>query len=206
MKGLTARQQDVLDFIIEFSELEGMPPTIQEISEHFSVASTTAFSYVRNLQRKGYITRSSKARSLSVVNAKPARHFSMSLSIPLLGRISAGAPLFAEEHIERHIRMDPSMLPRGIAGNKLFALQVQGDSMQDLGIHDGDILVAKQKQQVAIGNIVIALVDGETTVKSLYLSNGQWELRPANSAYQSLFLPLEQLQVQGIVVALQRIF
>jgi repressor LexA len=204
MKGLTAKQRNVLDYIMEFIELEGMPPTIEEISRHFSTTTTTAFSHLRCLQRKGYITRSSKARSLEVVNAKPARHFSLSLSIPLLGRISAGAPLFAEEHIERRIHIDPSLLPKGISGDDLFALQVQGDSMQGLGILDGDLLVASQGRQVGIGDIVIALVDGETTVKSLYLNNAQWELRPANPAYKSLFLPLENLQVQGVVVALQR--
>lgn len=78
--------------------------------------------------------------------------------------------------------------------------------MRDLGILDGDLLVARQAQNVGIGDIIVALVDGETTVKSLYLNNGQWELRPANPAYKSLFLPLEELQVQGVVVALQRAF
>ena len=206
MKGLTAKQQNVLDYIMEFAELEGMPPTINEISEHFSITNTTSFSHVRCLQRKGYLTRSSKARSLAVVNAKPARHFSLTLSIPLLGRISAGTPLLSEEHIEKRIHIDPTLLPKGITGSELFALQVQGDSMRDLGILDGDLLVARQGHQVGIGDIVIAMVDGETTVKSLYLSNGQWELRPANPSYKSLFLPLEQLQVQGVVVALQRTF
>ena len=204
MKGLTAKQQKVLDYILEFTELEGMAPTITEISEHFSITSTTAFSHVRALQRKGFITRSSKARSLSVVNTKPTRHFSLTLSIPLLGRISAGMPLLSEEHIEKHIHIDPSLLPKGIPGSELFALQVQGESMRDLGILDGDLLVARQAQNVGIGDIIVALVDGETTVKSLYLNNGQWELRPANPAYKSLFLPLEELQVQGVVVALQR--
>ncbi|MFA6931894.1 MAG: transcriptional repressor LexA [Lentisphaeria bacterium] len=206
MKGLTAKQQNVLDYIMEFAELEGMAPTINEIAEHFSINSTTAFSHIRSLQRKEYITRSSKARSLAVVNAQPARHFSLTLSIPLLGRISAGAPLFSEEHIERQIHIDPSLLPKRISASELFALQVQGDSMRDLGILDGDIVVAKKAHNVGIGDIIIALIDDETTVKSLYLSDGQWELRPANPDYKSLFLPLEKLLVQGVVVALQRAF
>ena len=206
MKGLTAKQRSVLDYIMEFIELEGMPPTIEEIANHFSTTTTTAFTHVRCLQRKGYITRSSKARSLEVVNAKPMRHFSLSLSIPLLGRINAGMPLLCEEHVERRIHIDPTLLPKGISGDELFALQVQGDSMQDLGILDGDILVARQGQQVGIGDVIVALVDDETTVKSLYLNNGKWELRPANQAYKSIFLPLENLQVQGVVVALQRTF
>ena len=204
MSKLTERQQEVLDFIVDFSESQGMPPTINEISEHFEVSSTTSFAHVRALQRKVLLTRSSKARSLSVVNSKPGRHFSLTLSIPLLGRISAGAPLFSEEHVEREIYIDPSLISKRTAGCKLFALQVQGESMKDLGILDGDLVIAKQSHDVAIGDVVIALVDGETTVKSLFLSEGQWELRPANKKYKSLFLPLENLLIQGIVVALQR--
>lgn len=204
MAKLTERQQEILDFIVEFSQTQGMPPTINEISEHFSVSSTTSFSHVRALQRKGLLTRSSKARSLSVVGSRPRRHFSLTLSIPLLGRISAGAPLLSEEYVERKIYIDPSLISKRTSGSKLFALQVQGESMKDLGILDGDLVIAKQSQDVAIGDVVVALVDGETTVKSLYLSEGQWELRPANKDYKSLFLPLENLLIQGIVVALQR--
>ncbi len=206
MRGPTDKQQEILDFIAEFQNQEGMAPTIDEIARHFAISPATAFSHIRALQKKGYLNRSSKARSLVVIDQERSRHFSLSISIPILGRISAGAALLSEEHIERRINLDPSLLPRKINRDGLFALQVQGDSMRDLGILDGDLVIAQQSSNVSLGDIVIALVDGETTVKSLYLTNGDWELRPANPAYQPLRVPLEELSVQGVVIALNRIF
>jgi len=206
MKGLTSKQQEILDFVSDFTRREGMAPTIFEISERFDIKSATAFAHVRALQRKGYVNRSSKARSLTLAQSEKPRHFSLTLSVPVLGRISAGAPLLSEEHIERRILVDPKTLPSKIGGQKLFALQVQGESMRDLGILDGDLIIAKQTEEAAIGDIVVAMVDGETTVKSLYLTNEQWELRPANPEYAPRFIPLDKLSVQGIVVALQRIY
>ncbi|MBQ9446172.1 MAG: hypothetical protein IJU61_06240, partial [Victivallales bacterium] len=87
MKGLTDKQQEILDFISEFTRQEGMSPTIYEISTHFEIKSATAFAHVRSLQRKGYVNRSSKARSLTLLNAERPKHFSLSLSVPILGRI-----------------------------------------------------------------------------------------------------------------------
>lgn len=206
MKGLTSKQQEILDFIAQFARQEGMAPTIYEISEHFDIKSATAFAHVRALQRKGFVNRSSKARSLSLVNTEKPKHFSLTLSIPVLGHISAGAPLLSEEHVECKVIIDPSLLPRGVGGHKLFGLRVQGESMRDLGILDGDLVIAKQTEEASIGDVIIAMVDGETTVKSLYLTDGKWELRPANPAFHSRFYDLEALTIQGIVIALQRTF
>ncbi|MBQ9368741.1 MAG: transcriptional repressor LexA [Victivallales bacterium] len=206
MKGLTDKQKEILDFVSEFSRREGMAPTIFEISERFKIKSATAFAHVRALQRKGFVNRSSKARSLTLSQEDKPRHFSLTLSVPVLGRISAGAPLFSEEHIERRIQIDPKTLPSKIGGQKLFALQVQGESMRDLGILDGDLLIAKQTDEASIGDIVVAMIDGETTVKSLYLNNDQWELRPANKDYKSRFVPLDQLTIQGVIIGLQRTY
>ena len=105
MKGLTDKQKEILDFVSEFSRREGMAPTIFEISERFKIKSATAFAHVRALQRKGFVNRSSKARSLTLSQEDKPRHFSLTLSVPVLGRISAGAPLFSEEHIERRIQI-----------------------------------------------------------------------------------------------------
>lgn len=207
MKGLTGKQQEILDFISQFARTEGMAPTIYEISEHFDIKSATAFAHVRALQRKGFVNRSSKARSLSLVNSEKPKHFSLTLSIPVLGNISAGVPLLSEQQIDYKVIVDPSILPRGVGGHKLFGLRVQGESMRDLGILDGDLVIAKQTEEASIGDVVIAMVGGETTVKSLYLTDGKWELRPANPEFRSLFFPLEkELTIQGVVIALQRTF
>jgi repressor LexA len=204
MKGLTEKQQEMLDYIELFSQREGMAPTVYEIADHFEIKSPTAFAHLRALQRKGYVDRSSKARSLTLLRSDKPRHFSLTLSIPVLGRISAGMPLLVEEHIEKHIQFDPSMLPNGAGGHKLFALTVFGDSMKDEGILDGDIIIAKQVESASIGDIVVALVEDETTVKSLYIKGDMVELRPANKDFESQFYPLDKVYVQGVVIALQR--
>lgn len=204
MKGLTDKQQEILDFIDMFNRREGMAPTVYEIADYFKIKSATAFAHLRALQRKGYVNRSSKARSLTLLRSDKPRHLSLTLSIPLLGRISAGAPLLAEEHIEQTINYDPSLLPKGVGGHKLFALRVFGESMRDLGIMDGDIVLARQCETPSVGDIVVAMVDNETTVKSLYIKDGMVELRPANPDFKSHFYEPDKVFVQGVVFALHR--
>jgi len=207
MKGLTSKQQEILDFIDEFMRRNGMAPTVYEIGDQFGIRSATAFAHLRALQRKGYVNRSSKARSLSLVGGvSRAGQASFTLSVPLLGRIAAGAPLLAEEQVEKHIVFDPGLLPRGTGGHKIFALKVFGESMRDLGILDGDTVLAKQTSQASIGDIVVALVGNETTVKSLYISNNRIELRPANPDFSAHFYPAEKVAVQGVVIALLRTY
>lgn len=206
MKGLTQRQQECLDFIENFVRQEGMAPTVYEIAEHFNVKSATAFAHVRALQRKGYIRRTSKARSLTLLRPQSPRHLSLTLSIPILGRISAGAPLLAEEHVETTLLFDPKLLPKGAGGHPIFGLRVFGESMRDLGILDGDIVIAKQQSTAAIGNIVVAMIENETTVKSLYIKDNMIELRPANPKYESQYYPLEAVSIQGVVIALHRTY
>lgn len=207
MKGITDKQKMILDFINQFGQTEGMAPTINEISSHFGVTAATAFAHVRALQRKGLLNRSSKARSISLPGMQNMHHFSMNLSIPLLGRISAGVPGETEEHIEKYISLDPSLLSHKVAaGAKIFAVKVHGESMRDAGILDGDVLIAQKTDSVKVGEVVIALVDDAVTVKYIYLTKGQWELRPANPDFQSRFVPLEDLKIQGSVIGLVRKF
>ncbi len=206
MKGLTHKQQEILDFIDEFVRRNGMAPTVYEIGDRFSIRSATAFAHLRALQRKGYVNRSSKARSLSLVGGTRPGQTPFTLSIPVLGRIAAGAPLLAEQHIESHICFDPALLPHGSGGHKLFSLKIFGDSMRDAGILDGDTVVAKQTAQAQIGDIVVAMVDNETTVKSLYMKDGRIELRPANPAFKSRLYPSDQVVIQGVIIALMRTY
>lgn len=205
MKGLTDKQKSILDFIEQYGMEQGMAPTISEISEHFEVTAATAYAHVKALQRKGMLNRTSKARSISLPSNNHPHHFSMSLSIPLLGRISAGIPGEAEERIERYITLDPSMVARKYqTGEPLFAVKVLGESMRDAGILDGDLLIAQKTDKVKIGDVVIACLDDAVTVKYIYLTDGKWELRPANPDFQSRFVEMDQLKVQGTVVGLMR--
>lgn len=204
MKGLTDKQQEVLDFIDSFSRRESMAPTVYEVATHFSIKPATAFAHLRALQRKGFVDRSSKARSLMLLRSNTPKHLSLTLSIPILGRISAGLPLLAEGNVEENVQIDPKLLPRGLGGHRLFGLRVNGQSMKDAGIQDGDLLVAKEDSAPQIGNVVVALVDGEATVKSFYIADNQVELRPANPDFKPQYYDFDKVRIQGIAVALYR--
>jgi len=206
MKGLTEKQRLILDFIEEFQEKEGMAPTVYEIADNFHIKTSTVFAHVRALQRKSFINRSSKARSISIIKPKRKllKPIGSVVTVPLLGRINAGIPVDNQEFKEGDVCCDASVFgasdPR-----KVFALKVQGESMRDLGILDGDIVVVRQSEGLKTGCIVVALVGGETTVKSYYpLSDGRIELRPANPDFHTQIYQPGQVQVQGQVVALQR--
>lgn len=207
MKELTSKQKEILSYIESFSQTNGMSPTVYEVADHFGIKSSTSFAHLKALQSKGYISRSSKARSLAVTHPTTLpKQLSLTLSVPVLGRISAGAPLMAEQNVEKTIQFDPSLLPRNAGGKELFALTVSGESMRDAGLLDGDTLIAEVQHNPKIGDIVVASVDGDTTVKYMYISDGQVELRPANDDYESRFFPLNEVQIQGVVVAMQRTF
>ncbi len=205
MRDLTDKQKEILGFIESFNAREHMAPTVYEIAQHFGIKSATSFAHLRALQRKGYLTRSSKARSLSLTRTTTSpRHLSLTLSIPLLGRISAGAPLLAEQNVEKSVQIDPSLLPYNAGNRQLFALRVNGESMRDAGILDADVILCQVQSTANIGDIVVVMVENETTVKYLYLKEGKAELRPANSEFTSRFYDLDQVYIQGKVIGLMR--
>ena len=208
MRELTEKQRRILEFIEEFSEREGMSPTVYEIGAKFAIKTSTVFAHLKALQRKQQLTRSSKARSIALRQDKRQRrnttHLSFMTAVPLLGRINAGVPADSKEFYERDIYVDSQLLAR-YPGDAFFALRVQGESMRDMGIMDGDIVVVRQTLNVRSGDVVAALVDGDATVKSYYpLNDGRIELRPANPDYSTLLYPAEEVAVQGKVIMLQR--
>lgn len=205
MKGLTEKQKNILDFIEEFSDKEGMAPTVYEIADHFQIKTSTVFAHIRALQRKNELSRSSKARSITLTRAKrKPKHMSFMLPIPLLGRINAGTPAENQENKEGELYLDPQLLS-GTDANSVFALRITGESMRDLGIFEGDLVVVKQPDEYKAGDIVVALVNNETTVKCYYpLKGGRIELRPANQEFQPQVYPAAQVKLQGSVIALQR--
>ena len=206
MKGLTDKQQAMLDYIAHFMRMEGMAPTVYELAEHFGIKSATALAHLRALQRKGYVNRSSKARSLTLVHAPMPQQDELVLRVPILGRVSAGVPLLAEQQLDGEVVLDPAHLSAGAGGHRLFGLRVSGESMRDAGILEGDVVVAKQTNRAALGDIVVAMVENETTVKWLYMDGRTVELRPANPDYHSLYYPLDKVAIQGVVIALQRTY
>ncbi|MEA2011607.1 MAG: transcriptional repressor LexA [Verrucomicrobiota bacterium] len=207
MKKLTKKQKSVLSFIEQHSSGKGMPPTIAEIAENFQIKTPSAYNHLRALQAKGYLKRSSKARGLTLLRSSKPKYLSLTVGIPILGRINAGAPLLAEEHVEQIINMDRSLLPKKYRSEELFGLKVSGDSMRDLGIFHDDIVIAMKDVQPKNGDITVALVgDNETTIKSFFKSDKQIELRPANSEYSPQFYSKEEVEIQGVVISLNRTF
>jgi repressor LexA len=160
-RDLTKKQEEVLEFIRERVREDGAPPTIREIGERFRFRSTgTVRDYLRALEKKGYLRlQGGRARGIELAPGLRERR------VPILGRVAAGVPILAEENLEGHLDLDRSMRPE--RGGTYFALRVQGDSMTGAGILDGDFVVVRSKETAEPGAIVVALVDGEVTVKRL---------------------------------------
>lgn len=163
MKELTNRQREVLGFIRVFSQRHGLPPTVREIAERFRITPRAAFDHIRALERKGALKRrvtakrSSRALTLADHRGSPYRE------VPILGRIAAGAPLLAEENREGSVPIDPSWLAG--EGEAIFALRVRGESMVNAHIVAGDLVLVRKQETADPGEIVVALLDDEATVK-----------------------------------------
>ena len=201
MKRLTQRQQDVLQFISEYIGQHEYPPTFQEIADAFGIASKQGVvRHLVALERKGYITRSDTlARSIRIVHPQymPATD---TIQVPLVGRVAAGYPVLAEENIENHV-----MLPRTLVRSegRYFALRVHGDSMMNVGILDGDMVIVQSATVAQAGEIVVALIGDEVTVKRLVVQNSQKFLKAENPMYPDIY-PQREWSIQGKVVGLIR--
>lgn len=200
-KDLTKRQREILDYIIECVRDRGMPPTIAEIGEEFDIASTNGVNdHLVALEKKGFIERSSKARGIIITEKAAVGLYQSDVGVlPLVGRVAAGSPILAEENIEGHVPVDASMAQR-----RAFCLRVTGDSMIEDGILDGDIIIVDQGKKAYPGDVVVALVDDEATVKHFYPEGATIELRPANATMETMRFPARDVSLQGVVVALQR--
>jgi len=198
---LTRRQGAILQYVMECIREKGYPPTIAEIGAQFGIASTNGVNdHLVALERKGYIQRSSKARSIQVTEKAALDLYDHhATTLPLLGRIAAGQPLFAAENVEDEVTVAPAMVKE-----RAYCLRVTGDSMVEDGILDGDVIVVDQDIEPTPGAIVVALVGDEATVKHYHPHDNLIELRPANAAMRPFFYAPDEVTVQGVVVALQR--
>lgn len=200
MEELTARQQRILEFIRSTVQERGYPPTVREIGEAVGLTSSSSVhAQLANLQRKGMLRRdAARPRAIDVARPRSTR----SVEVPLVGRIAAGAPVLAEEHVEEYLP-----LPSTMAGDDHFALRVAGDSMIDAGIFDGDVVVVRRQDVAEDGSIVAALLPGpgedEATVKRLRRRGSRVTLVPENEGMDPFDLP-EGGRVVGQVVAVLR--
>jgi repressor LexA len=181
-KGLTQRQREILDYIQDHMAKHSAPPTIREIGEQFNISSTNGVRcHLTALERKGLIKRSSY-RSRGIELTKGALTVASFVPVPILGRVAAGEPVLAEENFEGRIGIDSDLL----SGEGLFALKVRGDSMMGAGIFDGDLVFARKQQVSQRGEIVVAIIGDEATVKYFYPEDIRIRLEPANPSYQTI--------------------
>jgi len=203
--GLTERQDEILAFIKTHIEKSGFPPTVLEIQKEFSFKSPNAVQeHVKAIARKGYIRRNpNKWRGLELVGvAKKEPVAPPTVLVPLIGRVAAGSPILAEENIEGMISIDRSLVNRP---TKLFALHVKGDSMIKAGIYDGNIVIAHQQSAAENGDIVVALLGDEATVKRFYHKNKMILLQPENDKMSPIKITKQvDLSILGKVVATLR--
>ncbi|HEU4425150.1 MAG TPA: transcriptional repressor LexA [Pilimelia sp.] len=204
---LTARQRRILEFIRDWVEQYGYPPSVREIGEAVGLVSPSSVAYqLKELERKGYLRRDpNRPRAVDVrpptemVDEETVRaHRPMPTFVPVLGRIAAGGPILAEQAVE-----DVFPLPRELVGEgNLFLLQVKGDSMIEAAICDGDWVAVRQQPTADAGDIVAAMLDGEATVKTYRPRDGHVWLMPANSAFEPI--PGDEASILGRVVAVLR--
>lgn len=193
---LTARQQQVLDFVQATSTARGRPPTVREIAAHFGFASPKAASdHLAALERKGWIKKERfVARGLATEEAP--------VGIPVVGRVAAGLPIDAVEHVEDHLPVGDLFGP-----GRFFAVRVVGESMKDDGIRDGDHVVVRTEAAVREGQIAVAYLDGCATVKRFRTTSNGYRLDPANEAFEPIEVTADSadFRLAGPVVGVLRV-
>lgn len=199
---LTPRQRETLDWIKAFIAEHGMPPTVREIGNAFGIKSSTVFAFLRTLQEKGYLRRGDwGARSLIVKGVgRLSKAATASIDVPILGQIPAGQPLEAIEESRGTIAVNRELL-RGAVG---FALKVEGRSMIDAGIQEGDYVIVRRQEIAKDGDIVVALIENEATLKRFFSEEDGVRLEPANRRMRPLHVRRGEFRIQGKVIALIR--
>lgn len=204
-KDVTPRQEKILRFIRDYMRCEGVPPTYREIAAHMGIKSTHGVArHLRALETKGHLELvREKARGIRLPGFTPLSEGPPPETIPLLGRVAAGMPILAEENVEERLYIDRSVFGPGAT----FALTVAGDSMKNAGMMDGDLVVIKTQPTARNGEIVVALIGEEATVKRFFDCGTHVELRPENPDYAVIKVSKkdpEGLMIVGIVVGLLR--
>lgn len=178
MQGLNKKQQQCLDFIKEYVDERGVAPTVREIERELGYLSPSSAQYVVNkLIELGYIERDPNRRRTIRLKSADTKAY----HVPLVGTVTAGKPILAVESVEDYIPV-----PVKNKGKNMFALRIKGDSMVNAGILDGDLVVVEQTPVAQNGEIVVALIDDEATVKRFYKENGWFRLQPENESYEPI--------------------
>lgn len=201
MKMLTDKQKNVYEFIKQQVGQVGFPPSVREIAQAFSISTRAAYDHLRAIEKKGYIRRDPmKPRAIEIIGFRglSLRNSDEVAMIPLVGRVAAGQPILAEENIEDYMAFPASMVQSG----NVFALKVNGHSMIEDGILDGDYVLVREQIVAERGETVVALLGDEATVKRFYPEKNQVRLVPANAAMQPIIT--NDVSIVGKVVGVFR--
>jgi len=201
-ENLTERQTRILDYIRTVTKSRNYPPSVREIGEAVGLSSSsTVHNHLNQLERRGLIRRDpSKSRTVQLVqDAGIDAQRRNAVSVPIIGNVAAGAPILAEQNIEDHVLLSPELAQEGF-----FLLRVRGESMLNAGIFDGDMVLVKPQQEAPNGAIVVALVDGDATVKRFERGNGHVKLIAENPAYEPIVT--SNVSLIGVVRGVIRMF
>jgi repressor LexA len=206
---LTDRQKAVLEFISRSIERRGYPPTLREIGEHMGIRSTNGVNdHLKALEKKGYLEREDlKSRALRPISMDGAGPTGNVVEVPILGRVAAGEPILAVEQAEDTVKVDRFFLGPSSATREVFALKVKGDSMIEAGIFDGDFIFVKKQLTAHRGDIVVAMINDEATVKYFYPEGDQIVFKPANHRLQPIVVRKREwksVNLIGLVVGVYR--
>lgn len=196
MRDASEKKMQILDFIRKEIDDKGYPPSVREICLAVGLKSTsTVHAHLNRLEEEGYIRRdATKPRALELTDTATVR----GRSVPLVGRVTAGMPILAQQNIEEYY-----MLPQNlVGGDEVFILSVQGESMIEAGILDGDFVIVRRQSHAENGDIVVAMIDDEATVKRIFYEKTRVRLQPENSAMQPIYA--RDVTVLGRVIALFR--
>jgi len=207
LKEMTQRQREVLGFMRGFSDKHGAPPTVREIAERFRFTPRAAFDHLRALERKGMLQRRVTDKRVSrmlVLTDRGPERARREREIPILGKIAAGAPIYAVENREGVIPVRPEWL--AVKGGDVFALRVRGDSMIQAHIADGDLVLVRKQESAAPGDIVAAMIDQEATVKRFATEGGAVVLKPEHPTMKPIVVDPQRadFRILGKVIGLIR--
>ncbi len=198
---ISAKQQEILEYIKETILKKGYPPSVREICEAVQLKSTSSVhSHLETLEENGYIRRDpTKPRTIEILDDSFNLTRREMVNVPMLGSVAAGQPILAQENIENYFPIPAELLPN----QQTFMLRVKGDSMINAGIFNGDQIIVAQQETAENGDIVVALLDDSATVKRFFREEGHIRLQPENDAMEPILA--ESVQVLGKVIGLMRI-
>jgi len=197
---LSKKEKSILDYLLAFNQENGFMPTRQEIAEHFDFKSAnSAQQYIQQLMDKGYLENTGKKQGL-ILSFKSPTSLSYPSKIPLLGKVAAGLAVESNE-ISEELEVPPSLLGKG----KCFALKIRGLSMIEDGILEDDVVIIEETNQAKNGDVIVALINGESTIKRYFKKGDLIELQPANSKMKPIKVkPNDNFQIRGILKSLMR--